>query len=72
MHICGEIQYKIDGTGENVHSDVCLEYEDFYVSVDRVDNDGETYRKFLHQVLDEWLDRSGGTGHFAIGDFNEF
>lgn len=27
MHICGEIQYKIDGTGENVHSDVCLEFD---------------------------------------------
>lgn len=26
------------------------------------------YRAFLHANLDEWLDRSGGTGMFWIGD----
>jgi hypothetical protein len=27
----------------------------------------EEWRQFLHANLDEWLDNSDGTGHFAIG-----
>lgn len=54
---CGEIQYE---TPEgNVHSDICKH------------NDGpitDNYRKFLHDCLNEWLDKSGGTGAFWIGD----
>lgn len=27
----------------------------------------DEWRKFLHDTLDEWLDNSGGTGHFIVG-----
>lgn len=43
----------------NVHSDICPSSCDFS-GID------EEYRKFLHAVLDEWLDRSNGTGAFYI------
>ena len=43
----------------NVHSDICPSCCDFS-GID------EEYRKFLHANLDEWLDRSGGTGAFYI------
>jgi hypothetical protein len=54
-----EVAYqKEDGTW--VHSDVephgCMFR----------DTAREKYRAYLHSVLDEWLDNSGGTGGFYI------
>lgn len=44
---CGEIQYN---TPEGmVHSDICWHKTDQPMT--------EAYRKFLHQCLDEWLDK---------------
>jgi hypothetical protein len=49
----GEIEYA------DVHSDICPPDHDF----DKIDKD---YREFLHECLDEWLDKSNGTGQFYI------
>lgn len=32
----------------------------------------EEYRKFLHKALDEWLDKSNGTGAFWLGEPDYF
>lgn len=62
---CGEITYESkDG---NVHSDFhcgCGEEEDGEVT--------ERYRKYLHDSLDEWLNKSKGTGAFWVGDASYF
>ena len=59
VDVCGEIQYE---TEEGmIHSDICMIHDRKYV----VDQD---YREFLHSCLDEWLDKSNGTGMFWIGD----
>lgn len=63
MHICAEIMY--DGEDGSVHSDIC------FLSGDedaRGISEFPSYREFLHANLDEWLDRSNGTGIFYIGD----
>lgn len=52
-----EVYYK--GDVGNVHSDICPSSCDFS-GID------EEYRKLLHASLDEWLDRSNGTGAFYI------
>ena len=65
-HICGEITY--DTSVGPCHSDVCIRAID---EIDFVDNDGDTHRKFLHRVLDEWLDKSNGTGFFDVGNERE-
>lgn len=73
FHICGELLYEeVSG---NVHSDICMNVEnDFVKEVDKIEErevDGEknidTYRKFWHRALDEWIDRSGGHGFFWVG-----
>jgi hypothetical protein len=66
MKFCGEIQYE---TPEgNVHSDICFNCNP--------SNDARTltenYRKFVHECLDEWLNKSNGTGAFWLGDPNYF
>lgn len=59
MKFCGEIQYEnSDGT---IHSDVCHGCQ----SDKQFDSND---REFYHQLLDEWLNNSNGTGHFWIGD----
>lgn len=67
MKFCGEISY--DNNNEPVHSDIC------YRCVFPVD-DGEPInnrqRKFLHEALDEWLNKSNGTGIFWLGDSTYF
>lgn len=55
-HICGEVEYHKD-TGGFAHSDICFDPA-------TLDKDG---RKYLHDVLDEWLDKGAGTGYFALG-----
>lgn len=57
MKFCGEIQYKTNAG--NVHSDICWHHEEF---------PGDQYREFLHKCLDEWLNKSNGTGAFWIGN----
>lgn len=63
MKFCAEIQY--DTPEGMVHSDICYccgKKDD----APPPDND---YRQFLHDNLDEWLDKSNGTGHFVVGDW---
>jgi len=63
MHICAEVMY--DGPDGYVHSDICLETGD---EDTRGVAEFFAYREFLHANLDEWLDKSNGTGLFYIGD----
>jgi hypothetical protein len=59
-YVCAAVEY-----GGTVHSDICpLECRPDQMS-------RAEWRRFLHANLDEWLDKSNGTGHFAIGG-NEF
>jgi hypothetical protein len=57
-HICAEIMY--DHPDGSVHSDVC--------AIDETQLHSQEYREFLHANLDEWLDKSNGSGIFYIGD----
>jgi len=59
---CGEIQYGNEIAGWT-HSDICW-HKSTPVSTE--------YRLLLHECLDEWLDRSNGTGAFWIGDHEYF
>jgi hypothetical protein len=52
-----EVYYDSENGG--VHSDICPHDHDF-------DKITPEYRKLLHACLDEWLDRSSGTGAFYI------
>jgi hypothetical protein len=64
-HICAEIQYSSkDG---NVHSDLCCEGDNPKFQMLQCPE----YRKMLHAALDEWLNKSNGTGYFYVGDINE-
>lgn len=54
MQIYGEIEYR--SPQGNIHNDLCAEISD------------PKFRAFLHESLDEWLDESGGTGTFYVGD----
>lgn len=67
MRFCGEITYEQNEMG-SVHSDICwrcnLDKEEATIS--------EEYRKILHDCLDEWLDKSNGTGAFWVGDYTYF
>ena len=57
-HIVAEIEY-LDANRELVHSDIGP-YNG------KLENLTPEHRKFLHDNLDEWLDRSSGTGIFYI------
>jgi len=53
-HICAEIQYESsDGT---VHSDVCGDPAD------------PEWQQRMHNILDEWMRNSAGTGGIRIGN----
>lgn len=59
MRVHAEIEYaREDGTW--VHSDICPPE----CSSERLSD--KAYRKFLHDCLDEWLDKSRGTGGLYI------
>lgn len=58
-HVCGTIEYMTD-IGP-VGSDLCVDFGD-PITVE--------VREFLHANLDEWLDRSNGTGRFLLGNAN--
>lgn len=71
MKFCGEITYdrgyNEKGEAETdfwIHSDICFEcdpeLEDSPLT--------EDHRKFLHDCLDEWLNKSNGTGIFWVGN----
>lgn len=65
MRFCGEIQYGDESTGW-VHSDIC-----FNCGPRAEDEElGPEVRKILHEALDEWLDKSKGSGAFWVGDQN--
>lgn len=53
-HICAEIQY--DSEIGTVHSNLCGD-----------DTNDKEWGKLLHEALDEWLNKSNGTGHFVVG-----
>ena len=57
--IVAEIEY-VRENGESVHSDI----DPPEGSEKRMTEQG--YREYLHTCLDEWLDKSGGTGGFYI------
>lgn len=52
-----EIQYCNDRTG-SIHSDICPPGCKAVFTPE--------YRNFLHDALNEWLDRSQGTGYFYV------
>lgn len=54
-----EIEYYSEERGINIHSDMCPFECNF-------ENISSEYRKYLHDSLDEWLDKSNGTGAFYI------
>jgi len=64
-----EIEYqKLDGTW--IHSDICppdCSPDNIEYTFKRDEGDF-TYRKYLHDCLDEWLDKANGTGIFYIKD----
>lgn len=60
MKFCGEIQYEMPEL--SIHSDIC-QHEDNPLSAEM--------REFLHNCLDEWLDKSEGTGYFWLGNWEE-
>ena len=53
MKVHAEIEYK------DIHSDICPANCDF-------NNIDDTFRKILHNALDEWIDHSKGIGGFYI------
>jgi len=62
--VCAEFQYMGFRDGIEigwVHSDVCPPGHE-------INNTDEDYRKMIHACLDEWLDKSDGSGYFFIGD----
>jgi len=59
IRVCAEIAYSTESGA--VHSDVCPPGHLF-------ENIDSEERKLLHQFLDEWLNESGGTGCFFVGD----
>jgi hypothetical protein len=71
MNVCGEIEYESRQVGGMVHSDICITHDKW--SDDNQFVPGEyavtpEYRQFLHACLDEWIDKSRGTGIFWVGD----
>lgn len=65
MRFCGEIQYMSERGP--VHSDVChgCNPKSPDIPIDR------DVREFFHKLLDEWFDKSNGTGFFWLGNVDE-
>jgi hypothetical protein len=67
--VCAEISYASGNYGPydcDVHSDICPPGHN---------KDGlndANYREFLHECLDEWLNKANGSGYFFIGDPDEW
>lgn len=60
MKVHAEIEYKRKGK-VNIHSDICPPDCNF-------ENVDEEYKENLHEILNEWLENSNGTGIFYIGE----
>ena len=60
IEVHAEIEY-CDKERDNmsIHSDICPPNCDF-------ENLDEHHREYLHNLLDEWIDKSNGTGGFYI------
>ena len=58
IEVHGEIEY-LNEDGTKVHSDICPGDCDFK-------NVDPKWRKFIHEALDEWIDKSRGTGCFYV------
>lgn len=54
-----EILYVREEDGALVHSDTCPPECDF-------NNLNDDHKKYLHDLLDEWLNKSNGTGIFYV------
>lgn len=66
MNFCGEISY--DSPIGGVHSDIC-----WGCNPGNTNNPiSDEHREFLHGCLDEWLNKSNGTGAFWVGDSDYF
>jgi hypothetical protein len=68
QHICCEIGYETEA-GMPIHSDLCWQdkkSETVLPPSGRV-KFSESYRKFIHDNLEEWFEKGGGTGYFYIG-----
>lgn len=65
MHICAGIEYETRDT--LVSSDLCFD-SDIVLNATREDRVAKKHRKVLHDALDEWLDRSEGSGLFFVGE----
>lgn len=62
LQVHAEVEYQTETEQygkHSVHSDICPPDCD-------LSNITEEYRKYLHDNLDEWLDKSNGTGIFYI------
>ncbi len=55
--VCGEIEY-VRQDGCSIHSDLCSPN----VNIEELKKN----RQFLHDCLDEWLNKSNGTGCFYL------
>lgn len=60
MRFCAEIAYESPAGG--VHSDICWGHGQDSETV------SDEHRALLHQCLDEWLNKSNGTGALWVGD----
>lgn len=59
MRVHAEIKYITD-KGEHVYSHICPP------DCDSHQMSNLEWRKFIHDLLNEWLDNSRGTGEFSI------
>ena len=67
MSVVAEIEY-INEDLETIHSDIGPRSGDLHAGLSDPD-----FRKYLHDNLDEWLDKSDGTGIFYVtGDPEQF
>jgi len=66
MSACASINYLRPDVGW-VHSDLCPSGHELSRGV----SDPE-WRELIHACLDEWIDKSGSTGYFFIGDSTTF
>jgi hypothetical protein len=68
ISFCGGIEYETPsemGTpGWSVGSDLCYNCQG-HQPLEPLTQD---HRRLLHQALDEWLDKSNGTGSFWVGN----
>lgn len=62
ISFCGEITYETKDS--SVGSDICFNCQGHQP----FEPITQEHREFLHKCLDEWLDKSSGTGSFWLGN----